>query len=213
MKKNTGKQTILLLLCVSAVSILCACGGQAQPSTSSDAAVSSTASVPSDEAASYSQEMESIKADQSGFTLSVPKEWDDIAVILTNSDIIWNTGDSKDTLLFQLHEELAYTQNQSIGVVWGLYFFTKDAFANRFGEVDPAEIVGANSYIIGTDDKNVYLLIEPTDVQYLEDDEQSQTQYERLCKESQAVLTDFLKSNQITVNSKCPDSPCYRVDF
>lgn len=166
----------------------------------------------SDTAAVSNQEVESIKADQPGFTLSVPKGWKDSAVILTNSDIIWGTGDSKDTLLFQLHEKSAYTKNQSIGIVWGLYIFTKDTFANRFGAVDPAEIVGANSYIIGTDAEHVYLLIEPTDVQFLEDDTQSQTQYERLQKESQTVLADFLINNQITVNEKCPDSPCYRVN-
>lgn len=167
--------------------------------------------LPSDAAASSNQEMESLKADQPDFTLSIPKKWDDSAVILTNSDIVWSTGDSKDTLLFELHEKLAYTKNKS-GIVWGLYIFTKDAFANRFGEVDPAEIVGANSYIIGTDEGHVYLLIEPTDVQYLENDKQSQTQYELLQKESQTVLADFLTSNQITMNTKCPDSPCYRVN-
>ena len=166
----------------------------------------------SDTTVSSNQEVESIKADQPGFTLSVPKGWKDSAVILTNSDIVWNTGDSKDTLLFQLHEKLAYTKDQSIGIVWGLYVFTKDAFTNWFGVIDPAEIVGANSYIIGTDEEHVYLLIEPTDVQFLEDDTQSQTQYERLQKESQTVLADFLTSNQITVNAKCPDSACYRVN-
>lgn len=165
----------------------------------------------SDAAASSNQKAESIKADQPGFTLSIPKKWDDSAVILTNSDIVWNTGDSKDTLLFELHEKLAYTRDQA-GIVWGLYIFTGDAFANRFGEVDPAEIVGANSYIIGTDEGHVYLLTEPTDVQSLENDKQSQTQYELLRKESQPVLADFLTSNQITMNTKCPGSPCYRVN-
>lgn len=174
----------------------------------SDAASSQS----SDAAASSNQEAESIKADQPGFTLSVPKKWDSSAVILTNSDIVWNTGDSKDTLLFQLHEKAAYTKDQSIGIVWGLYIFTKDAFANRFGAVDPAEIIGANSYMIGTDEGHVYLLIEPTDVQYLEGDKQSQTQYDQLRKESQTVLADFLAGNQITVNTKCSDSACYRVN-
>ncbi len=215
--RKAGVRTITLLLCISIISIFSACNNQTPTNevsstvTSSGQELSSSQETPSDLGTPSDQEMKNITADQVDLTLSIPKSWDNMAIILTNSNVTWSSEESKDTLLFELHEKLAYSKDNSIGSVWGLFIFTKDAFANRFGDVDYAEVIGAESYIIGTDKDNIYLLVEPPDVQFLEDDKESQNQYKQLQEESQSVLEDFLNNNQITVNTQCPTSPCYSV--
>ena len=58
---------------------------------------------------------------------------------------------------------------------------------------------------------DVYLLVRPSDVQFLENDDTSLKQYKQLQQESQVVLAGFLKDNSITVNEDCPNSSCYKV--
>jgi hypothetical protein len=213
------KRTITLcLFAIMSILILCACNANQNAASdttsgsSSTAASSETSGFSTSTTNSETSELKTIKADQTDMTLSVPKSWDDTAVILTNSEISYSTSDSKDTLLFEIREKSAYTNNSSMGNVWGLYMFSKDAFTRRFGDVDPSEIVGANIYILGTDSDHVYLLDEPTDVQFLYGNQVSQAQYEQLQKESQTILEYFLRDKLITVNDKCPESACYRVE-
>jgi hypothetical protein len=178
------KRTITLcLFAIMSILILCACNSNKNPASDTTSGSSSTAA----------------SSDASSSSISA-----------TNSDV--SSESDKNAFLFELREKSSYTQDNSTGKVWRLYAFTNEAFATEFGDVDPSEIVGANSYIIGTDSDHVYLLVEPTDVQFSEDNPESQKQYEQLQKESQAVLSDFLKNNNITANEKCPKSACYRVD-
>lgn len=123
----------------------------------------------------------------------------------------WNSEEDKNAFLFDVREKLAYdyTTDQSMGGVWRLFAYTKKAFEDEYGKVDPSEIIGAANYIIGTDKNHVYLLVLPTDVQYIENNKKSREQYERLQKESQIVLVKFMKDNQITINQKCPENACY----
>lgn len=148
---------------------------------------------------------------QPALTLSIPKEWEDIAIIHTASDITKSAEEEGGILLFQLYEKIAYTTDEAMGSVWGLHAFTERAFKEKFGEVDPATVIGAQSYVIGSDSDYIYLLTEPTDVQFLENDDKSIEQYRQLQEESQTVLENFLRDNKLTANKKCPDSICYKV--
>ena len=65
--------------------------------------------------------------------------------------------------------------------------------------------------ILGSDSDYIYLLVRPSDVQFLENDDTSLKQYKQLQQESQVVLAGFLKDNSITVNEDCPNSSCYKV--
>lgn len=152
-----------------------------------------------------------ITADQMGITLSVPSTWEDIAIIETTSDAEAPSAGGSNTLLFRLYEKVAYTENKSMGLVWSLNLFTNEAFEDTFGEVDLSEIIGIADYCIGSDDEYVYLLSLPSDVQFLEDNQESEAQYRQLQIESQAVLEDFLNTYHITMNEKCPDSPVFQM--
>ena len=98
-----------------------------------------------------------------------------------------------------------------MGNVWSLVAFTKDAFKERFGDADLATVIGVESYVLGSDSDYIYLLVRPSDVQFLENDDTSLKQYKQLQQESQVVLAGFLKDNSITVNEDCPNSSCYKV--
>lgn len=71
------------------------------------------------------------------------------------------------------------------------------------------EILGIAEYVLGADDEYVYLLVLPSDVQFLENDPVSQRQYEALQSDSQGVLTRFLKDNGIHINDMCPASSVF----
>ena len=98
-----------------------------------------------------------------------------------------------------------------MGNVWSLIAFTKEAFKEKFGDADLATVIGVESYVLGSDSDYIYLLVEPSDVQFLENDDTSLKQYKQLQQESQVVLAGFLKDNSITVNEDCPNSSCYKV--
>ena len=89
--------------------------------------------------------------------------------------------------------------------------YTNEALTDRFGEVDPSELFGINCRIIGTDEDHVYVVDGPSDVQWLEEEQKSQDQYEQLAKESQAVLEGFLNDNPITMNAQFPGNEYYSV--
>ena len=94
--------------------------------------------------------------------------------------------------------------------VWSLYALSSEAFQKVYGEdTQTSEILGIADYAIGTDEKYIYLLILPTDVQWLENDSVSENQYATLCTESQQVLESFLNDNGITLNLDCPDSAVF----
>ena len=74
-----------------------------------------------------------------------------------------------------------------------------------------SEILGIADYVIGADDEYVYMIELPTDIQWLENNQISKEHYDRLCADSQEVLDDFLKRNEIVPNEECP--PIFSVFF
>ena len=58
-----------------------------------------------------------------------------------------------------------------MGNVWSLIAFTKEAFKEKFGDADLATVIGVESYVLGSDSDYIYLLVEPSDVQFLENDD------------------------------------------
>ena len=111
---------------------------------------------------------------------------------------------------FDVYERLAHDADPYTGRVWDVRALTRTQFQSAFGDADWSEILGASSYVIGSDDAYIYLLSTPTDVQFLVDNPTSMAQYELLRDQSQAVLEDFLSRNGITPNPDCPDADgCY----
>ena len=141
-----------------------------------------------------------------GLSLWVPAGWADMAVV-TARDSVWS-GESVPG--FDVYERLAHDADPYTGRVWDVRALTRAQFRSAFGDAEWSEILGASSYVIGSDDAYIYLLSTPTDVQFLVDNPTSMAQYELLRDQSQAVLEDFLSRNGITPNPDCPDADgCY----
>lgn len=141
-----------------------------------------------------------------GLSLWVPAGWADMAVV-TARDSVWS-GESVPG--FDVYERLAHEADPNTGLVWNVRALTRAQFQSAFGDADWSEILGASSYVIGSDNTYIYLLSTPTDVQFLVEDPTSMAQYELLRDQSQAVLEDFLSRNGITPNPDCPDADgCY----
>ena len=141
-----------------------------------------------------------------GLSLWVPAGWADMAVV-TARDSVWS-GESVPG--FDVYERLAHEADPNTGLVWNVRALTRTQFQSAFGDADWSEILGASSYVIGSDDTYIYLLSTPTDVQFLVEDPTSMAQYALLRDQSQLVLEDFLSRNGITPNPDCPDADgCY----
>ena len=141
-----------------------------------------------------------------GLSLWVPAGWADMAVV-TARDSVWSGASVPG---FDVYERLAHDADPYTGRVWDVRALTRAQFQSAFGDADWSEILGASSYVIGSDDTYIYLLSTPTDVQFLVEDPTSMAQYELLRDQSQAVLEDFLSRNGITPNPDCPDADgCY----
>ena len=141
-----------------------------------------------------------------GLSLWVPAGWADMAVV-TARDSVWSGASVPG---FDVYERLAHDADPYTGRVWDVRALTRAQFRSAFGDADWSEILGASSYVIGSDDTYIYLLSTPTDVQFLVEDPTSMAQYALLRDQSQAVLEDFLSRNGITPNPDCPDADgCY----
>ena len=204
------KATLCLLLGgILAILLLSAC--TSAESGNSDSIIDKSPSMGADEDNQEASEVTILSVDQPALSLSIPKAWEDIAIIKRQTDIQQSAEAKDGTLLFQLYEKTAYTTDEAMGNVWSLVAFTKDAFKEKFGDADLATVLGVESYVLGSDSDYIYLLVRPSDVQFLENDDTSLKQYKQLQQESQVVLAGFLKDNSITVNEDCPNSSCYKV--
>ena len=141
-------------------------------------------------------------------TLTVPAAWEDIAELSACDKGTAYLG--YGIMLFHLSEKnaLAAYPDGGMGSVWWLVAMSWDNFKEWRGydALPVPEILGIAEYVLGADDEYVYLLVLPSDVQFLENDPVSQRQYEALQSDSQGVLTRFLKDNGIHINDMCPAS-------
>ena len=144
-------------------------------------------------------------------TLTVPAAWDDIAQLSACDKGTAYLG--YGIMLFHLSEKnaLAAYPDGGMGSVWWLVAMSWDNFKEWRGydALPVPEILGIAEYVLGADDEYVYLLVLPSDVQWLENDPVSQRQYEALQSDSQGVLTRFLKDNGIHINDMCPASSVF----
>ena len=144
-------------------------------------------------------------------TLTVPAAWDDIAQLSACDKGTAYLG--YGIMLFHLSEKnaLAAYPDGGMGNVWWLVAMSWDNFKERRGydALPVPEILGIAEYVLGADDEYVYLLVLPSDVQFLLNDPVSQRQYEALQSDSQGVLTRFLKDNGIHINDMCPASSVF----
>ncbi len=138
-------------------------------------------------------------------SLQIPAGWDDLAEVYS--------GGSSGTpvQVFSLYERTAHGQDPGMGLVWNLAAFTYETFDHNWPGADGSEVLGASSYLIGSDEQYLYLLSTPTDVQFLAEDLGSCVAYITLKVQSQQVLEEFLVRNDIAPNPLCPDADgCYR---
>ena len=144
-------------------------------------------------------------------TLTVPAAWEDIAELSACDKGTAYLG--YGIMLFHLSEKnaLAAYPDGGMGSVWWLVAMSWDNFKEWRGydALPVPEILGIAEYVLGADDEYVYLLVLPSDVQFLENDPVSQRQYEALQSDSQGVLTRFLKDNGIHINDMCPASSVF----
>ena len=144
-------------------------------------------------------------------TLTVPAAWEDIAELSAYDKGTAYLG--YGIMLFHLSEKnaLAAYPDGGMGSVWWLAAMSWDNFKELRGydALPVPEILGIAEYVLGADDEYVYLLVLPSDVQFLENDPVSYRQYKALQIDSQGVLTRFLKDNGIHINDMCPASSVF----
>ena len=157
------------------------------------------------------EEMKTMTEPTLSLTLTVPAAWDDIAELSACDKGTAYLG--YGIMLFHLSEKnaLAAYPDGGMGSVWWLAAMSWDNFKELRGydALPVPEILGIAEYVLGADDEYVYLLVLPSDVQFLENDPVSYRQYKALQIDSQGVLTRFLKDNGIHINDMCPDSSVF----
>lgn len=160
---------------------------------------------------SAEEEMKTMTEPTLSLTLTVPAAWEDIAELSACDKGTAYLG--YGIMLFHLSEKnaLAAYPDGGMGSVWWLVAMSWDNFKEWRGydALPVPEILGIAEYVLGADDEYVYLLVLPSDVQFLENDPVSQRQYETLQSDSQGVLTRFLKDNGIHINDMCPASSVF----
>ena len=156
-------------------------------------------------------EMKTMTEPTLSLTLTVPAAWEDIAELSACDKGTAYLG--YGIMLFHLSEKnaLAAYPDGGMGSVWWLVAMSWDNFKELRGydALPVPEILGIAEYVLGADDEYVYLLVLPSDVQFLENDPVSYRQYKALQIDSQGVLTRFLKDNGIRINEVCPASSVF----
>ena len=157
------------------------------------------------------EEMKTMTEPTLSLTLTVPAAWEDIAELSACDKGTAYLG--YGIMLFHLSEKnaLAAYPDGGMGSVWWLVAMSWDNFKEWRGydALPVPEILGIAEYVLGADDEYVYLLVLPSDVQFLENDPVSYRQYKALQSDSQGVLTRFLKDNGIHINDMCPASSVF----
>ena len=157
------------------------------------------------------EEMKTMTEPTLSLTLTVPAAWEDIAELSAYDKGTAYLG--YGIMLFHLSEKnaLAAYPDGGMGSVWWLAAMSWDNFKKLRGydALPVPEILGIAEYVLGADDEYVYLLVLPSDVQFLENDPVSYRQYKALQIDSQGVLTRFLKDNGIHINDMCPASSVF----
>ena len=157
------------------------------------------------------EEMKTMTEPTLSLTLTVPAAWEDIAELSACDKGTAYLG--YGIMLFHLSEKnaLAAYPDGGMGNVWWLVAMSWDNFKELRGydALPVPEILGIAEYVLGADDEYVYLLVLPSDVQFLENDPVSYRQYKALQSDSQGVLTRFLKDNGIHINDMCPASSVF----
>lgn len=157
------------------------------------------------------EEMKTMTEPTLSLTLTVPAAWEDIAELSAYDKGTAYLG--YGIMLFHLSEKnaLAAYPDGGMGSVWWLVAMSWDNFKEWRGydALPVPEILGIAEYVLGADDEYVYLLVLPSDVQFLENDPVSYRQYKALKSDSQGVLTRFLKDNGIHINDMCPASSVF----
>ena len=160
------------------------------------------------------EEMKTMTEPTLSLTLTVPAAWEDIAELSACDKGTTYLG--YGIMLFHLSEKnaLAAYPDGGMGNVWWLVAMSWDNFKEWRGydALPVPEILGIAEYVLGADDEYVYLLVLPSDVQWLENDPVSKAQYEQLCADSQEVLERFLNDSGIVLNEKCPDSRVFSAE-
>lgn len=115
-----------------------------------------------------------------GLSFQILREWSEIAVVRMGTEDQEDPEDSSYVVL-TVYEKIANTENPGMGLVFNIIRNTRSLCKQRFGvDADVSQILGVHELVIGTDDKFIYLLTRPSDVQFLEDNPGSVKQYQQI---------------------------------
>lgn len=107
------KATLCLLLGgILAILLLSAC--TSAESGNSDSIIDKSHGMDADEDNQEASEVTILSVDQPALSLSIPKAWEDIAIIKRQTDIQQSAEAKDGTLLFQLYEKTAYTTDEAM---------------------------------------------------------------------------------------------------
>lgn len=135
--------------------------------------------------------------DEKEVTIRWPEYWQDLYVIQAGQGIT-------------VYDKFSYDLSDGqMGNLWRIYVDSHEEFEwymeSEYYDDPYAEILGANSAVIGTDDEYVYILMLPTDVQFDFNVEHAWEYYSAAMDNKEKFIADFLAVNHITVNEKAPN--------
>ncbi len=141
-------------------------------------------------------EWTSVTGEGLDFTLSIPADWAEIALIDTTAvagDNVAITQRIPVTQICEVREKLAHEAVSDTGLVWSLARWDATEFEKVYGAGDGL----VHETVLGCDERYVYTIYTPKDVQYDEKNPRSREQYEKLWAESTTVLEKFYRDNQL----------------
>lgn len=150
--------------------------------------------------------------------MSFPTDLTDLYMFLEEGWVTETYGDGTNPIYYyRLYEDIAHTQNEEIGLVWLISVFTQEEFTKIAEEIKALHEVepdlydedvyvsgyGHSNQVLGWDEAYVYVLSLPTDVQWIENNAESEENYHKIEEVSKEMLSRFLQENRITANPNC----------
>lgn len=141
----------------------------------------------------------------------LPEYWEDLFVIK------WSSNEYSDMISFYdkynynyyqaIHTSNTYRYNGGSGNLWTSNRYSLTTYNENNLQQYPdacAEIIGANSIIIGVDDSYIYVLSLPTGIEFFFADPLADALYETSMSMRNKIIDEFLKLNGISKNESAP---------
>lgn len=147
---------------------------------------------------------------QNALQFRFPEYWEKLFLIECYST------DNVDTIImydkynydyYYAHDPYAQQFQQKYGKLWAISVYSYDYYNETHLQKYPDscnERIGANSIIIGSDEKNIYLLSLPTGIEFFEEDNLATNIYKTSMGMKDKIIEDFLEINRINKNESAP---------